>query len=103
MVVVQQYGCHVITSAVAHWLVANHISPNDFDISQISTETAAQCRQYNVLNITLSNVIVVAGQIYLQQLCSELQFTLNRQELLTHVIWDIVCTYNNQQVQLIRM
>ena len=49
VVIVQQYGCRVITSVVAHWLVANHIPPNDFDISQISTETAAQCKAIQLM------------------------------------------------------
>ena len=44
VVTIQQYGYHVITSVVAHWLVINHITPNDFDISQFTTETSAQCK-----------------------------------------------------------
>lgn len=41
---VQQYGCSVIASVVAHYLVTNNISPNDFDVSQLSTEATAHCK-----------------------------------------------------------
>lgn len=44
VVTVQQYGYCVITSVVAHWLVTNNISPKDFDVSQLSTESSAQCK-----------------------------------------------------------
>ena len=102
VVTVQQYGCSVITSVVAHWIVINRISPKDFDVAQLSTETTtAQCKA-NVVIITFITISCMhAGKIYLLKLCNELQFTLNRQELLAHVIWDIVCTYNKSQVILL--
>ena len=48
VVTVQQYGCCVITSVVAHWLVTNNISPKDFDVSQLSTESTAQCKATHI-------------------------------------------------------
>lgn len=41
---VEQYGSCVITGIVARWLVTNNISPNDFDVSQLLTETTVQCK-----------------------------------------------------------
>ena len=41
--VVQQYGCNVITSVVAHWLVSNRIQPKEFDVAQLANEATVKC------------------------------------------------------------
>ena len=94
----QQYGCSVITSVVAHWLVSNRIQPKEFDVAQLANEATVKC-ECSACNSFFSFAISChIGQSYLLRLFNELQFTLSREKVLAYVIWDIICVYSETQV-----
>jgi len=94
--VVQQYGCSVITSVVAHWLVSNRIQPKEFDKAQLTNEAAVKC-EHGTCSITVC-YNCHTGQSYLLRLFNELQFTLSKEKVLAYMIWDIICVYSEAQV-----
>jgi len=98
VVVVQKYGCIVITSVVAHWLVSNRIQPKEFDLAQLKNEATVKC-ECSTCNSSFSfSISCHIGQSYLLRLFNELQFTLSREKVLAYMIWDIICIYSETQV-----